>query len=469
MMLLAAVAASLAIVAQDQVPLRNAPRDSAQQQAVLSQGDTVELRGERMDYLQVYDHRRERAGYVRASLLRPVSLQAEDAPALLVVLRFLREQRGAESLGIAYAAAYLKAAPAAAIDAEAFAALGEMADRLAAQASARQGTAEGSRLGAQLETAATYGVGWTSFERDGAVQLCYDGEALRRVMALPASAEQRARAALALTRPECVDPATPPLQRHALDDWRAEVLERVDTTNLPPALKNRIHMRRAGVWSSLAFERARGEAASEAAERALQELATVDKAELADADRSAYSEAAVRVGASRWAAAAAARPAAGLAVTAVPGEPGQTCVLLIDSSHPPERPLLSRCTFGTVFSASASVNANGSALALAVQPLESWRELWVFRRGAAGWEAQVLPPADDGPDIGYAEFAGWVPGGKRMLVAREARVKGRWTRSFELLRLDTLVAERHADEPASLGAFRRWQSPAWRAQTVALR
>ena len=65
-----AAAATLAIVAQDQTALRAAPRDSAQQQTVLTQGDTLEVRGEKQDFLQVYDHRRERAGYVRASQVR---------------------------------------------------------------------------------------------------------------------------------------------------------------------------------------------------------------------------------------------------------------------------------------------------------------------------------------------------------------------------------------------------------------
>ena len=64
-MMLAALAL-VAIVTQDSAALRAAPRESAQQQAVLFQGDSLEVRGERMDYLQVYDHRRERSGYIRA-------------------------------------------------------------------------------------------------------------------------------------------------------------------------------------------------------------------------------------------------------------------------------------------------------------------------------------------------------------------------------------------------------------------
>ena len=55
--------ATMAIITQDQTWLRAAPRDSAQQQAVLSHGEVVEVRGERLDYVQVYDHKRERGGY----------------------------------------------------------------------------------------------------------------------------------------------------------------------------------------------------------------------------------------------------------------------------------------------------------------------------------------------------------------------------------------------------------------------
>ena len=69
-----------AIVVQDQSSLRAAPRDSAQQQTVLWQGEVLEVRGERMDYLQVWDHKRERGGFIRASEVRRVLLTEADAP-----------------------------------------------------------------------------------------------------------------------------------------------------------------------------------------------------------------------------------------------------------------------------------------------------------------------------------------------------------------------------------------------------
>ena len=468
-MILAALT-TLAIVVQDQTALRAAPRESARQQAMLWQGEPLEVRGERQDYLQVYDHRIERAGYVRAAPVRPVGLEEADAPALLAVLRFLRDTPGEESLGIAYAAAYLKAAPAQAIDAEPFAALGSMADRLATRASAAKGKADDARLAAQLDVAQVYGVTWTSFERDGRVQLCYDGDAFRRVMALPATPTQRAVAALGLTKYECINPDLPPLDRQALDQWRADLLDRVDSSALPATLKNRLVMRRAGVWSSLAFEHSRrGEPAAEAAGRALQELAAIDKSELTEQDQAAYDEAAVRAGAVRWAASPLVASKAALGIVTVQGQPGETCVLLTDAGHGAGNPLLRRCTYGTVWAASASANAGHTALALAVQPLDGWRELWVFRQQVTGWDVQVLPPAAADPGLGYIEFAGWVPGQAKMLAVRETRQDGRWKRSFEVLRLDTLATERRAERPESLSLFYRWQSTAWKQETIALR
>ncbi len=460
-----------AIVVIDQAALRAAPRESAQQQVVLWQGDSLEVRGRRMDYLQVYDHRRERAGYVRASQVRLLSLQPQDAAGLLAVVRFLRDTPGAEALGIGYAAAFLRAAPGKDIDAEAFDALGAMAERLARRASSNRSKANDAVIAAHLEVVAGYGVAMRSLEREGRVQVCYDGDAFRRVMALPAGAEQKARAALALTREECIDPATTPFERASLDGWRADVLDRVPRADLPEYLKNRVRMRTAAVWSSLAFERVRrGEPAAEAAARALQELTGVNRQELAEDDASAYSDAAVRVGAVRWAAEPApAKTAIGLAVTTATGQPGETCIRLVDAKHGDKAPLFQRCTYGTVWTNSARANAGGTALTLAVQPLDAWREMWVFHRNGNEWTVDVVPPAGDAPDIGYVEFAGWVPGGRKLLAAREVRVGGRFSRTFEVLDLDTLAVDKRADKPDSLSAFYRWQDPVWKGQTVSLR
>ena len=95
-----------------------------------------------------------------------------------------------------------------------------------------------------------------------------------------------------------------------------------------------------------------------------------------------------------------------LSLATTPGEPGQTCVLLVDARHDASAPLARRCTYGIVWIASATKNREANALAVAVQPMEAWRELWVFRKAKDGWIVSVLPPATTAPGIGFAEFAG---------------------------------------------------------------
>jgi len=469
----------VAIVTQDQSALRSAPRESAPQQVALAQGDSLEIRGQKGDYLQVYDHRRERAGYVRATQVRSQSLAPEAAPELLSVLRFLRDTPGSEALGIAYAAAYLRAAPPEASVGEAFDALGTLSERLARRASAYQGKTANDTLAAHLEVASSYGVEMLNFERDGQVQLCYKGDAFRRVLALPSTAVQKATAALALTRHDCVAPNLTPGERFAQDNWRADVLDRVELRDLPEVLKNRLHLRKAGVWASLAYQRARRpdlapSAVQTAASRAVQELAAINKTELGDSDAYAYSEAAVRVGASRWGAEPAPmepakQPMTQLSLRVSAGQPGETCVHLVDAKHDVKNALITRCTYGVVWPASVSVNRDATALALAVQPQDTWREMWVFQQSPTGWTATVMPPALDNPGLGYVEFAGWVPGNTQMLAAREAKVDGRFKRSFEVLRTSTLDIEKQADQPGSINAFYRWQDPTWKAGTVSVR
>ena len=473
------IAATLgtALIVRDQVELRAAPRESAKQQAVLSQGEIVEVRGESMDYLQVWDYRRERGGFVRASQVRRLRLTGAEAPELLAVVRFLRGTPGAEALGIGLVAAYIEAAPVEVLNGdegvEALDALGTFADRLARRASSsvvRSKAAE-TALAAHLEVAARYGVRFTSIERAGRMQVCYDGDAFRRVLAMRSRPEQRARAALALTRQECVDSLLLPAQRYALDEERAEVLEAIDVALLPGYIGNRVLMRRAAVWSGVAYERARkGEPAGEAADRALAALGAVNRLELTDEDARTYRDAAMRVGASRWAAVPApAGTARSPALITASGPAGETCLLLVDGKHSAQNPLAKRCTYAIVWANSATLNREGNALAVAVQPTDTWREMWVFRKAAEGWNVSVLPPAPTTPDVGYAEFAGWVPGGKQILVAREASGDGKYSRHFELLRIDTLATQRQASDPSGLGAFQRWQDAAWKQQTLSLR
>ncbi|OYU45044.1 MAG: hypothetical protein CFE44_09630 [Burkholderiales bacterium PBB4] len=491
--------AGYAIVAQDHTALRAGPRDSTPIQAVLWQGDALEVRGQRLDYLQVYDHRRERAGYVRASQVRTTRLSADDAPELLSVVRFVRDLPGSEALGLAYSAAYLKAAAAGTNTAEAWDAMGQMAERLAARATSRQTnatstttapTAADTRLAGQLEGLGAYGIKLTSLERDTSVQLCYDGEAFRRVLGQAATPEQRARAVLGLTRHDCTDPAATPTVLYQRDLARAKLLDQSlsanDWARLSPTLKNRLQMRRAGVLATLAHAHSRRMVGAEtsaddtamlqAAQNAISALAAVNKLELTDEDQADYHAAALRVGASLWAAA----PQAVGAGNAIPaghrpsivtrvGQPGETCVALVDGKHDAQHPLHTHCTYGTVWTASTSVNPAGTAVALAVQPLATWRELWVYRKTADGWALEVLPPGIHTPEIGYVEHAGWVPGTDQLLLAREVLTEGRFKRNFEVLKLSDLSIDKQASTPTLLSGFAKGQSASWKALTVSLR
>ena len=147
----------------------------------------------------------------------------------------------------------------------------------------------------------------------------------------------------------------------------------------------------------------------------------------------------------------------------------KSCVHLVDAKHDVKNPLLTRCTYGIVWTASTSVSQDSSALTLAVQPSDTWREMWVFQKSGKGWDVNVVPPGLDAVSIGYIEFAGWTSSAKNLLAAREVKKAGRYTTSFEVLHRDTLVTDKHADKPSSLSTFYRWQDPLWKAKTVSLR
>ena len=462
--LTAAALATFALVVQDGSALRAAPGAAAAVLAPLPAGELLEVRGQRLDHLQVWDHRLERGGFVKATQLRRVGTAETDAPQHLAVLRFLRDTPGAESLAIAYVAAYLRAAPAAAITAEPFDVLGSVAERLAHRAGSAPTVA------AQMEVASGYGVHFASFERSGTMQVCYDGDAFRRVLTMQPTPEQQARAALALTRHDCVDPALPAHEREAADRSRAALLDGIDGgALLDAATKNMLRSRRAGVGAAIAFgEARRGRPAAAAAQQAIDALATVDKAELGDEESAEYADAALRVGAVRAAAEPPAPPTGPLRLALQPGEPGQTCMTLHLVSSPAV--LAQRCTFALVWPGSVRTNADGSALAFAVQPLEGWTELWIWRRAPDGWMLEVVPPAAGGPGLGYAEFAGWVPGPTRkLLLAREARIEGRPTRRFEVMALDGFTLDKSASTPRLLAAFNGWADAGWKRGSVSQR
>lgn len=464
-----ALAASLAIVALDHASLRAAPRSNATELTALWQGELIEVRGEHAGYLKVYDFRRERGGYLRSDAARAIDVSETGASELLAVLRFLRPSRGAEALGISYAAAYLRAVPARALTAEPFDAIADMSERLAEEASG--GAAPPARLSARLDVVEQFGVHMQSFEREGHMQVCYDGDMFRRVIAMPgADMEARARALLGLTRPDCIDPDLGPVLRGALDRERGALLDEIDDRTLGGAMKSRLHARRAGVWAARAFEAARrGEPCAAAAERALAELLAVRPDDLPEDRRGEYLDAVLRVAAIRWAAAMPVRHPGLLALKTTPGEPGQTCITLETSNAHATAPLLRRCTYGVVWMDSAEEIAQGSAEVIAVQPLESWRELWVFHRTASGWRVDVLPPGTEDPEQGYVEYAGFVPGPRLLLTVREVRQRGRVERRFEEHRLDDLALVRQANAPDALRDFGRWQDVAWRRDTLALR
>jgi hypothetical protein len=461
---------TIALVIQDQAPLRAAPQEAAPRQATLWQGEWLEVRGERQGFVQVYDHRRERPGYIREQQVRVYQLDETSVPQLQAVVQFLKDTPGAEALGLGYTAALLRAANPSQVGPELFDAMGTLADRLARRASSRKSNDEA--LAAHLDVAASYGVKWVSLEQEGRTRLCYDGEAFRRVLGLGGTPEARLRAALALTRPECVDSALSPVQRQTVDEWRSAVLEQVDAGQLPAWQANRLHLRRAEVYAALAFQwTRRGEAqkGAKASERSVEELARVLKSELAEEDRSAYAQATVRVSASRWASVPAVEtPATGLGLELTPGQPGETCLRLRDSKAPTTA-LAERCTYGLVWTGSQRHSPQGTVVTVAVQLLEGWTELWVFHHEGDGWLLDTLAPATTQPGVGYVELAGFTPDGSRVLVAREALVEGRVQSSFQVLKRQTLLPEKSAERPDDSGTFKRWSSADWRSRTLAVR
>ena len=142
-----------AIVTQDATPLRAAAKETAAKQTLLYAGDWLELRGERQGWLQVYDHRHERPGYVRPAQVRTFAVDGEPAAGtvgadadqrranaardLAAIIDFVRDQPGMESLGVGLTALFLRAAPASAVGPELFDALGTLAERLGRRASSK--------------------------------------------------------------------------------------------------------------------------------------------------------------------------------------------------------------------------------------------------------------------------------------------------------------------------------------------
>ncbi|HMG24322.1 MAG TPA: hypothetical protein VK607_23465 [Kofleriaceae bacterium] len=456
-----ALALVAAVIAGDHVVLRASPSRAAAQQAVLWRGDWLEVRGEQRGWLKVYDHRHERPGYIARAAARTVELDDKAAPGLRAVVDFLRDTPGSESLGIAYAGLYVKVAPPGAIDAALLVSLGAMADRLARRASTEAADGHAAQ---QLEVAQSWGIGFTSVERAAGVRTCYDGAAFRQALALAPAGPELATAVLGLTEPACDPQTAGATERRVRDQAALDLLARVDPAQIGGPIGNRIRIRRAVIGARLAWALGRGgdPAAARVADAAVSAFARVDRAELADDDAADFEAAALEVAASRWAAAAPAAPRkADPRLALAPGEPGETCITVETSA--------TRCTHGQVWASSFRVAPDRADAVLAIEPLPGWLELWLFRRVPGGWAVDVLPPATEGPDLGYVELAGWSSDGARAVVVREARSDGAVHRTWQVVKLDALTIERQTSRLADLGPARAWITPEWRGRTLALR
>ena len=485
-MLLAVVTMTVALVVQGETPLRATAHDGAPKQTILTPGDWLEVRGQQQGFLQVYDHRHERPGYVRPGMVRSYVLDEQTAPRLGPIVDYLKDSPGSESLGIGYVALYLRTAPPQAVGPEAFDALGTMAARLGERASARVAKAGDASLPRELEVAESYGVHFVSFERDGATRVCYDGEAFRRVLALGGTGPARLRAAMGLTDPACVDPQAGSTAALALLKWRADVLDAVDPSTLgdevPAFERARLRLRRSIVSAQLSYFAARTGDTTLSHDRSLaakRELMLADRAVLADEDRATYDEAALRAATVRWAAEPAVPSSGtGLVIEIVAGQPGQTCVR-VQTHATPGAPPFEHCTYGVVWPSSVRIAPHDAAVAMMVQPLEGWSELHLLHPGTAGWVADTLAPMTIDPELGYVELAGFSPDGAHLLVARESRASGplgaphtlapwMW-KSFQVLSVSDLHVEREAPALGSLPAPKRWDTADWRRGTLALR
>ncbi len=489
-MLFAALAMTVALVVQDQATLRAASHDNAPRRTLLTAGDWLEVRGEQQGYLQVYDHRRERPGYVRPASVRSYEVDEAAAPKLGALVDYLKVAPGQESLGIGYVALYLRAAPAASVGADLFDALGTMAERLAQRASVRVAKPGDGSLAAELEVAESYGVHFVSMERDGSARVCYDGEAFRRVLALGGAGPQRIRAALGLTDPACVDPALGATAALALAKWRAAVLDEVDPSKLeagvPAYERARLRLRRSIVQAQLSYLAARADDAAlskTAGEAAKHELTLADRSVLADEDRPVYEEAALRASTVRWAAEAAptASSSSALAIDLAAGEPGQTCIRVRKRGS--DAAPFEHCTYGVVWPSSIRVAPHDAAVVVAVQPLDGWSELLLIHPGtpsaSPGWVAETITPAALDPDVGYVELLGFAPDGTHLLVARELRASGPlgsphtlapWIhRTFQVVSTSDLHVEKEASSLGNVPASKRWETADWRRGTLALR
>ena len=146
---------------------RDAGRDAAARggqgdggaQTLLYAGDWLEVRGERQGWLQVYDHRHERPGYVRPSQVRTFPVDEKRGGRAGGGHRLRARSAGR---GVARHRATRRCSCArrrrARVGAEVFDALGGMAERLGRRASSKWARPNDATLAAQIEVAESYGI-----------------------------------------------------------------------------------------------------------------------------------------------------------------------------------------------------------------------------------------------------------------------------------------------------------------------
>lgn len=464
------------LVVVDNAALRAAPRDAAPLLASVWRGEALQLRAARGDWLQVWDAHRERGGFVRAAQMMALAPGDRSVADLAAQLRLVRQQPGAEALGIGIAAAIIERADApwlaSAGGAEMLDSLVLLQDRLADRlqgASAPQQAA----AAAHAEVAGRYGFPLAAvLQADGTQRPCPHPRAALLLRAHPAAgAPQRARAALSLTRGGCLAADLLPSQRGVVLQQQADWLDGIDTARLAPVERNRLLLRRASVWASLAFARRADDGPTgggrTAAANAFAAWTQIVPAELTDDDAAAVREAAIRLSPQRWASQPAVdtRRVGKVTLRTERGGPGETCLSwAADAAGGTAR----RCSHGQVHLASAQASPDGMTVVLAVQALEGWTELW--RLDPAG-QVQVLPPAAEAPGLGAVEWAGWSRGaaGLQVLVARESEAGGRIQRRFEVYGDRWDQPARWAGDPALLAAFQRGADPAWRSTSTIAR
>jgi hypothetical protein len=230
--------------------------------------------------------------------------------------------------------------------------------------------------------------------------------------------------------------------------------------------RNRLLLRRASVLASLAFVRRDGFQRAAAAE-AYTAWSQLIPLELTPEDAPAVRGAALRLSPARWLLLPAVETLqlGRFAMRLEDGGPGETCLVV---SHASGSDDVKRCSHGLIHLASARLAPDGGVVALNVQPLDGWTELW--RLDVAG-HLEVLPPSSESPGLGAVEWAGWVASkdGAQMLVAREADAGGRTVRRFEVYSSDLLKPSRWAGEPGVLAAFQRSADAGWRSTSTIAR